>query len=422
MTPIASAVRRDPMVTLVGCCIAISALAPRPTFAHPSRFLAPALAVTIVVAALLFAAVRARRAESQSRRAALLLIPSAAYAFRVAFESETSEYDFVASRFLMVFVIMSVAYVVAEHDVDFVMRSLLVGGVVLGVLVLVIGVTGSYFLEPVRPARTLGVQLPFFKTAGVPRSFGEQGILVSLMLAHVLVYWSHLGRVRRSAALIAAVLLVAFGQSRNMLLAALVVVVAVMVASARRYKLLAALLLTATFATFIVAAIIPLISATTVGSALIGEGIYERNVFARFSLTDAATDLLASDPLGAVLGYTREEWGAHYASSSGEEEGVHNHLLATVLFLGVPAGVASLWLMFWHPATQILSQLGGDGLDVGQRHRRHFLLVALSGVLTSINFYEGFFSLFVAFFVGFMMRVAYTPSEGVEGSFPQKTH
>jgi hypothetical protein len=308
----------------------------------------------------------------------------------------------------------------AEHDLRFVMRGLMAGGGVLGVLVLVIGVTGVHFLEPVRPGRTLGVQLPFFKTAGVPRSFGEQGILVSLLLAHVIVYWSQLGRVRRYVGVTAVVVLVAFGQSRNMLLATLVVVIAAMVARTRRYKLLGALLLTATFATFIVAAAIPLISATTVGSALIGEGIYERNVFARFSLTDAATDLIVSDPLGAMLGYTREEWGAHYASSSGEEEGVHNHLLATILFLGVPAGVASLWLMFWHPATQLLGQLAGEGLSAEQRRRRHFLLVALAGVLTSINFYEGFFSLFLAFFVGFMMRVAYTPSEGVEGSFPRE--
>jgi hypothetical protein len=365
------------------------------------------------MASMMYAAASRRKANQFTTYAVLLAIPTSLYGARVLAEGATSEYALVASRFLMILVIAAVAFVVTERDIDYVIRKLLTGGILLATLALVIGVTGVYFLEPVRPSRTLGIELPFFKTAGVPRSFGEQGILISILLAYVLVYWADLGRLRRYTASAAILALIAFGQSRNILLASVIVVVAAAVARARRYGLLAAVLLGAALATFLVGALLPVISSSTIGSALIGEGIYEENVLARFSLREAAIDLISSDPFGAALGYTHEEWGVHYATSTGAEEGVHNHLLASLLFLGLPAGLFSLWLMFWRPAAAILQQLHGN-LAYEDRRRRHFILVALAGTLTSLSFYEGFFSLFLAFQVGIMIRLAFASQRRAE--------
>jgi hypothetical protein len=320
------------------------------------------------------------------------LLATAWYAARVFFDPLSSEAAYAISRILLLAIIISLFTLYRGLQLEVILKTYSWGFIALSVLVVFIGITGYVLIEPPRPGRSLGLEVPWFKTPGVPRSFGEQGIIVSLMLAYVLGYWRRLYTPHRWLLLGGCIAVTVMGQSRNMILAALVVsATLVFVANRRRWTLLRLCVVGAVAATFLLEQILPSIANTGVGSALIGEGIYMENVETRFALIDGVTALIQARPFSAIAGFDHADWIA--SEQSLEEAGVHNHFVGTLIFFGVPAGALMLWAVFFAPAWRILNQLSSGILDPEAELRARVLISALCGVFVSLNFYEGFFSL-----------------------------
>ncbi len=397
------------MVKVAMTGVLLMALVPRPTVIGPLRFAAPLLATTIVFASLWhYAAHRHRSGRGWLPVSGLmLLLVTAVYGTRVLGSGSVDEYQYVVSRFLMVFVVIALCYFAATTGPESLWRALSYGVIVLSALVLFIGVTGVTFLEAARPGRTLGITVPLFKSTGVPRSYGEQGIIAALATSYLLGYWSQLTPRFRNLLSAAVLVLVVVGQSRNMLLAVVATVAVWFLATRRRrYVLVGAALLVAGLATFFVRLVLPVVGSTAVGQALIGEGVFEVNVFGRFTLVDDALVLIRSDPSRFLLGFEHSDWSMYYSSLQGEETGIHNNIVASLLFLGVFAGMASLYLLYAGPARLVLHQLRHADLHPEHRQRRLVAVTGLVGTLTSLNFYEGFFSLVVAVQVGILWALA----------------
>ncbi len=391
-----------PVIGLAVIVVAIVPLVPRPTTGGNLALIAP-----LVGAALAYlAAIEGLTARSRGRRmlpgalVVSLVIATGFYSARVVWLGQGEELQFAVSRILLVGVICAAAVLAHGGREELVLRGFAYGVVVLGLLVAVIGFTGLHVLEAPLPARTLGVRLPWFKTAGVPRSFGEQGIILSVALAYYLVNRKRLPLVLRVGLPIASVVIVAMGQSRNILLAAVVVLgMWYLVVRPGRWLLAGATLVACGVATLVVEQLLPIFARTSLGGALIGEGIFQRNVEARFGLVSGAIELVRQEPLRALIGWQHADW--RQFGLTDYDVGVHNHVASSMLFLGVIAGSVTLWVILVRPLHRILAVLAGSaGSALGDRGRT--LVVAAAGILVSLNFYEGFFSLTLGIFVGLM--------------------
>lgn len=388
--------------------IALVPLLPRPTIEGVGSLGTPVVGALLVYLAAMERTTWPRdRARPRIPQQWLIgaLAATTFYAFRVLLSSGSEEVPFAVSRVLLLAIVVSCFIVFAQIPTESVLHWFAVGGVVLGLLVGFIGVTGAVLLEPPSPARTLGIELPWFKTAGVPRSYGEQGIILSILLAYLFGYWRSMGLAFRTLLLVSCTLVLLMGQSRNMLLASVVVVLTwLFVASRGHWVQLRLVLILSAVATFVVELLLPVVLTTGLGRAVVGEGIFETNVISRFALREGVADLIASAPFASVVGFDHADWtGGNYDEYEGI--GVHNHFLATLLFVGIIAGGLTLWALFISPCLTVLRSLSDGELNAAQVRRRQVLLTALAGVLVSLNFYEGFFSFTLALVIGLLWQL-----------------
>lgn len=380
---------------------AIVPLVPRPTIAGAASVISPAIALGVGMAAFAFVMARRERAWIVTPPLGIAWIVLAAttfYVARVLVGGEGSEIQFAISRILMILYAFAICFISARGGARRVIHYFAVATMILSILVIFVGVTGTSILEKPYPARTLGVTFPWFKTTGVPRSFGEQGIVLSLCLGYYLVYKHDMKKYLRLGLGVTCLAIFLMGQSRNMYLATLVVILTWhFVVKGRRWRVLRVVLLLSALATFVIEVIIPFLGSTALGAALIGEGIYERNVEARFSLMDGAMQLVQDSPLQALIGWQHADW---QAAAVNTEAGVHNHFMASLLYLGVIGGAASIWALFVAPLKIVVVQLETHDLSSADRKFRLWIATVSAGVLVSLNFYEGFFSLALGMFIG----------------------
>ncbi len=404
-TPIGGSRRRLGLLGAMALLLAATVpLLPRPTSSGIGSLAAPLVGASLVYCAFTDRLTWPRRrspAPFPARWTLMLIAATAFYALRVATQTDLSEFPFVLSRLLLLTIIVSCCLVFSQTTTESVLRWFALGGILLGVLVAYIGVTGAVILEAPAPARTLGIELPVFKTAGVPRSYGEQGIILSLILAYMLGYWSRFGVVLKLSLVMTCGFIVVMGQSRNMLLASVVVLSTwFLVARHRQWRTLRLVIILCAAATFLVEQFLPLITSNFLGRALVGQGIFEENVTTRFEVSEGAVALISSSPFAAVVGFDHGDWSVGVPDYEGV--GVHNHFLATLLFVGLIAGAVTLWALFIGPAAAVLHSLEEDDLTDAQVLRRQVALTAMAGVLISLNFYEGFFSFALAVFIGLL--------------------
>ncbi len=390
--------------------VAAIPLIPRPTFGGPTDVLAPLAVLAVLYLTFLYAAssTTADLTVLRSSLTGLVLLGVAGYAARVVWLEEASEYLQLLSRILLVVLIVCVTVLLMDGGYEFVMPWFIRSVIVLGMLVLIIGIFGITVLEPPAPARTLGVTFPWHKTAGVPRSFGEQGIIVTMALAYLCAYWRVTPRVTRYALAGAIVAITVVGQSRNVLLGVCGVLLAwFLVISRRRWRAAPIALALAFLATVVVERALPVASNTALGRAAVGEGIYQEYVEARFSLTASAVDLISREPGRFVFGWPHLAW----TELTGAEATLHNHILATLIFTGAVAGALTLWAFFVAPLARILA-LAARACTPDQERRAQFVTASAVGVLISINFYEGFFSPALGLFVALAWSCRFTLVEG----------
>lgn len=400
----------DPMQIFAIALVCLAPLVPRPTFSPLAALIGPGVVVGAAALACLsvtgrVAILHRRVRPSLSTYVVFILLSSLIYASRVFASGETSEYPYVAARALLVLLAITVAYLAGNGGFDRIAKGFVAACIALSILVGFVAVTGITVLEPPLPSRALGVTLPWFKTAGVPRSYGEQAVILSILIAYVSTYWGRLTPLFRGAALAASTVILAAGQSRNMLLAAAAVLVArIVFVRARRFGRAGLVLVVAGLSTFVVEVILPHVASLPVVRGLLGEGIFEKNVYVRFSMIDQAWSLLSRDRDLWLWGITHEEW--ILSSISSEDVVIHNFFVASLVHLGIVAAALLVLGFFVIPLRRIINVAGDPTTPTDARLRRMFLLCASTGILIALNFYEGFFSVSLGLHIGLLWAAA----------------
>lgn len=398
---------RDPMQWLAVLVVAIVPWVPRPTFDGPTSVLAPAVVVLLLFLAMLHTIDRRRgnrRSVLNSGVFGAVLASTVLYGGRAVWNGDDAELNLVISRIMFVAMIVACCSIFTGPAMDRAVRWFAIGAIPLALLVAVISVTGLHFLEAPSPGRTLGITFPWRKTAGVPRSFGEQGIVISLTLAYTLVYWRRLQRPLRWALLFSSLVLVAAGQSRNIFLGTFAVVVMwFLVVRKGRVGWARVALIASGAAVLVMQQVMPYLLNTSLGRDIVGQGIFERNVESRFTLFNGAAKMIGNSPFRSVLGWSHEDWRA--SNLLQVDAGVHNFFASSLLFLGLVGGVLALWGLFFRPLGQAVLLFKRDSPPDERRLRVRYVLVAGAGVLVSLNFYEGFFSLALALYIAFTWQL-----------------
>ena len=259
--------------------------------------------------------------------------------------------------------------------------------------------TGATIFEAPRPGRAFGIEIPFFKNTGVPRSYGEFGVLMSIAWAYWLVHFRNMTRITRTATgwlLIAAVFI---SQSRSTYLAIVVISVAYGVnwtlrnsgAAVRKrafqFMLIGAVLLPV----LLEAALASPIGRIGFVEALVGRQTFEENVFVRFFIIRSAIEALLDGGMSSLLGISHAVWDANFALPGQDPIALHNHFLSNLVFYGLLGGSASLITFFLWPFIGVVKRQ----VSIGDRTSLVALL-SLFGGIVNLHFYEGFFSLILA--------------------------
>lgn len=376
---------------------ALIPLSPRPTAGGLLAFPAPALVVFVVASAAMAIAVGTWVTPLQARDLrtllGLLLLPLVFYGIGVFQQSGNDELVYLASRMAMAATIVAiyvlcVAARVAPRRVG---GALLVGYLLLSLLIAFSSLTGLALFEPVGPARDYGVALPFGKTSGLPRSYGELSILSSTALAYLLV---HRGGMQRSLwvpAMVLVLMSIVMAQSRTGFVAALFVLVTFATQVWFRARVTRAVLTVLAVAPFLILLLYPLLRDGRLVVSFVGENTISRNVDYRIGIYEIALEQLRAADLSRVaFGLDRAEWLALMTRTFGTPFELHNNWLSNVLFLGWIGGVMAI-LVILLPLFRLASSVDPDA---------RFLVLAGIGAVVSLQFYEGFFSLVLALQVG----------------------
>lgn len=383
-------------------------LVPRPTAGGILAVLAPGVLLLALVAFVavggLRVPLRGALAHGFALRVALLLGILALDGTGILVRQSWDELLYFGSRVLVVagIVIISMWLGAAPDALRRTYRALTTGYLVLAALILWVGITGVGIFEPAAPARVYGVEFPFAKNSGVPRSFAELSIIAIGAWAYVLTW----GRRHQLPLRVLAGAVIAFSmivsQARTVFLAAAVVTIAYALLRARPSRSLARWMLLAVLTVPLFAEIaLTAVRGSAPATALIGEDTTEENVEARLTLYRLAWQQIRSADLGELLfGLERSSWADSSTLVFGQSLVLHNHTLATILFFGVIGGSLALVLLYVAPALTII----GHGL---QDESRRFAFLLVLGSLTSLQFYEGAFSPVLMLHVAATWFVAY---------------
>lgn len=385
---------------------------PRPTFDGPTAVLAPsAMMAFAILYALWGGRGRQLRRSADARTDHLiiaLVVIVAAYALQVVIGGRFAEMEHLFSRVLFFIGILVTVEWLGQRSltVRHVFTALFTGFAVLSVLIIYQSLTEQSIFGSVGAARTFGQTLPFARNTGVPRSYGELGIIATAVWAFWLTSRHRLHPLLRVVSGVLVVLATVIAQSRSMWVAFILVTISYFLLRKKHRVVMAhGLLLLALLAPIAIDLAIPLLESNPVTAAFLGERTTRRNVDQRLEAIDVAVDFLIQDPAQSLVGYGREAWFDEVEKEAGAKLGIHNNYLAHLVFLGVIVGSLSIYLLYVAPSWRLCSRLGES-----EAHLMVFL--AALGSFVNLNFYEGWFSPTLAIVLGAMWFVAYSPGEG----------
>lgn len=280
------------------------------------------------------------------------------------------------ARAVTIFAIYNLAllYAKSPDDRTKILRSVLTGALITASIVIFASVTSTRFLgTELLPNRDFIFPVGLPKTTGLPRSFGELGLILAAGLATY-----HLARTRLTRLLALGVIASAFlvGQSRNMLLVLAAVGACLLLKN--RVKNLSGiggiLGLVALFSPVVISL---LISQGEVADQFVGEGIFARNVDARLNLLEEVEVVADRGWLfGRFFGATRAEWGTIASFAP------HNHFISLLVFDGY-VGLLYFFSVYISPILRV-------GRRADALRQPEFLFIA--GGVVALSFYEGAFS------------------------------
>ena len=357
--------------------LAIVAPSPALTAGSVLGFAAPgALAGIGVLATRRSRFIKSSSARAQQSRLQLPVLAGVLLVISSLADGEADSLQRAIGRSVAVFAFYSLAmlYTKSPDDRRQILRAVGAGALVSALIVIAASIRSrGFFGAEILPSRDFILPLGLPKTTGVPRSFGELG----LILAGGLAAYQYLST-RRARTLGALVILAAFmvGQSRNMLVVLAAVLACLVIR--RRVRRLAGLGgLIALVALLSPAVISVLIDQGAVAEQLVGEGIFERNVEARLNLaTEVGAAIDQGWIFGRPFGATRAEWRTIASFAP------HNHFVSLFVFDGY-VGVLYIVAMYVSPVLRL-------GRRPNALNAPEFIWMA--GAIVALSFYEGAFS------------------------------
>lgn len=400
---------RDKLDWLFLAVLALLCWLPRPTFDGPTSVLAPGAMLAITSLYVLWGAKGRRFRRSAGARSDVLILTLAtivaAYALQVVLGGRFGEMEHLFSRVLFFLGIVVTAEWIGQRSVTVrdVYTSLLVGFTALSILIIVQSLTEQSLFGSVGAARTFGQTLPFARNTGVPRSYGELGIIATAAWAAWLTGRHKLPRAIRIASGILVITATIIAQSRSMWFSFLFVTLCYFLLRKNLRPLIAqSLLIVALLAPVAIEIAIPFLESNAVTASILGERTTRRNVDQRLEAIDVAVEFLLQDPARSMLGYGRSAWFAEVEQQVGARLGIHNNYLAHVVFLGVIVGSLSLLVLYIVPAWRLSRRLAASPSQLT-------VFLAALGAFINLNFYEGWFSPTLAIVLGTLWFAAHSP-------------
>ena len=374
---------------------------PMPTLDHPAKYIAPVVISLVLYIYLIWFLGRKVRTSVPEDKSALLgfllFFVMLVYLARILVNGEWGEVNHLAGRSLASLLMVALLswMNLREVKVKDIFRPLFYGSVLLSLFVVFIGITGIplFGADQVRPPRTFGITLPFYKTDAIPRSYGEFGIIMSASWAYFLNYRKDYPRLLRYLIAVSMLLAVAISQSRSAYMGTLMVTAGYFLLRFRATKRLVAALLVASLVMPVLINIVP--RNLPVFRALVSEGQYQYNVDERYYEYTAAIKAVTENPTVFFVGVPHSEWTYYSRGMISEGEALHNHFLSMLVFFGIIGGLINL-LVYILPIMNLVQTNSYAGKDIS------VILLASIGMLIGLNFYEGFFSMVAALIISCM--------------------
>jgi hypothetical protein len=363
---------------------------PRPTLKYPewAWIIAPAVTGVLLYFFILWFFHAKVELVNSMRRYRFLLLSQAVilliYFSRTIYFREVEEIPRVVSRLLMFVVMFALLIWLLEDEIDIkiVFRALYFSILILAVLAIYIGVTGVALFGLVSPARTFGdAVMPFAKTAVIPRSYGEFGIFLSVAWAYFLMYTSDQNKIFRAVSGVLLTLAVVITQSRSTYLAIFFITASYpFITRVRSRPIIYLIMVIVIFSPAIIYNIMDFF----VVKFFVGHGVLQNNVMARFYTYYMFFKVMTKEPIEFFFGLQRSDWSYFMEDSYGKLVGLHNKFLSGLLFLGVIGGTLDI-AVFFLPFFNLIRRR--------QEKICQLLLLVNIGMITCLNYYEGFFSL-----------------------------
>jgi O-antigen ligase/polysaccharide polymerase Wzy-like membrane protein len=388
--------------------IFLTPLIPRPTAGGSMGLFAP-IALAGLAAAFLFGIfvqryLEPRHARVVGRLSAVIFVPTSVYGLRILIQSQWSESGYFAAQLAMAvgIVVILVWCCVTNLELRRAYSALVAGYLVLSVVMIYVGVTGDGIFEAARPARTYGLSLPFFKAAGIPRSYGELAIFSSAALAYILVYRTTRSGVKNIVLLAIWTMTILVAQSRTGFIAAAIVLITyVLFRLAPRRPIARGSLLAVLGIPILAQWLYPALQSESIIADVVGQSTFQNNVDTRLNIYDLAFSWLTHPTFGLIFwGTDRASWAESTHTHFGDAVVLHNHFLSTLMFFGLVGGCVVVVGLLAAPAWRLAS----SGLP---RPEQEVVFLGVIGMYASLQFYEGFFSLIVMWQVAVLWFVAY---------------
>jgi O-antigen ligase len=361
---------------------------PMPTIEGPAAYLAP---VVITVVFFIYILNLATTKISIPRKSGitmvilLMLAVLSIYSSRVLLNQEWYETKYFISRILTFISIFFFLIWMESRRIPLkaIYKTIFYSVLLISLGVIFIGTTDYGDLGGAQ--RTLIIKMPFYKNLATPRSYGEFGIFVTAAWAYYLLFKQEYNFLIRIIMAVILILTTLITQSRSTWLAFLIVYTVYIIIKYRLIRRAPSAILTLTMVLpFVVFLAITTFGHTFLLKGMVGEGIWEKNVYSRFEVDSMAIGILAKHPLKMLVGMSHADWMRYFPK--GEiAVGLHNHFLSNIVFLGMIAGSFYL-LLYLTPMIRIIKSNYNDDTDAAL-----MMLVSL-GLLTCLHFYEGFFS------------------------------
>ncbi len=369
-------------------------LIPRPTIENTAKFLAPLSIAILVLIFIIWFLTQNALTFSKNTKIGLLIfilyIITLIYTLRIIGNEEWDELPYYFSRimsYLLLFVLLF-WIIVRRISIRVIYKSVFFGFLLLSIFVIFIGFTGISFFGELRPPRVYGIQMPFYKTIAIPRSYGEFGIIASASWSYFLIYKNEYNKTLIKIFAIILLLSITISQSRSTYLAIILVTIYYYICNnTNMSKKLLTLFILPIFILPILIYILILFDFRII-DIFIGEGIYEKNVLARFLINNIVINFIKQNPINLLIGDHHNSWVEFFYEIEGAEIGIHNHFLSNLIFIGLIGGFLHI-LIYILPIVNLIKRI--------TTKERNILLVFLSsiGMISCLHFYEGFFSIII---------------------------